>query len=167
MRRLQPADAASYREIRLESLNLSPQAFGTTFQEKHAEPLARFVDRLRNSAVFGAFAGSDLVGIAGFFIRQGLKEAHKGVLSGMYVRLQARRAGLGRLLVEAVLEHARRHVELIQLSVVVGNEPARRLYAGLGFVEYGIEKNALKQDGRYWDEVLMAKSLLSDRSGIS
>ena len=29
-----------------------------------------------------------------------------------------------------------------------------------GFLEYGIEKNGLKQDGRYYDEVLMAKELL-------
>ena len=76
----------------------------------------------------------------------------------------ARNAGVGRRLVEAVIDHARRHVELIQLTVVSGNEPARRLYASLGFVEYGIEKNALKQDGRYWDEMLMAKPLLPDEA---
>jgi RimJ/RimL family protein N-acetyltransferase len=44
--------------------------------------------------------------------------------------------------------------------VVSGNEQARRVYAGLGFVEYGIEKDALKQDERYWDEVVMAKRRL-------
>jgi RimJ/RimL family protein N-acetyltransferase len=51
-------------------------------------------------------------------------------------------------------------VELIQLAVVSDNEAARRLYQRLGFVEYGIEKKALKQDGRYYDEVLMAKELM-------
>jgi hypothetical protein len=30
----------------------------------------------------------------------------------------------------------------------------------LGFLEYGLAKNALKQDGRYYDDVLMAKDLL-------
>jgi RimJ/RimL family protein N-acetyltransferase len=40
------------------------------------------------------------------------------------------------------------------------NEQARNLYARLGFLEYGVEKNALKQDGRYYDNVLMAKDLL-------
>ena len=77
----------------------------------------------------------------------------------MYVRPRARKAGIGRRLAEAVIDHARQHVELIQLTVVSGNEPARRLYASLGFIEYGIEKNSLKHDGRYWDEVLMAKPL--------
>jgi ribosomal protein S18 acetylase RimI-like enzyme len=41
----------------------------------------------------------------------------------------------------------------------MGNEPARRLYARLGFVEYGIERNSLKHKGRYYDEILMAKDL--------
>jgi RimJ/RimL family protein N-acetyltransferase len=52
-------------------------------------------------------------------------------------------------------------------TVVSGNKPAQRLYDSLGFIEYGIEKNSLKQDGRYWDEVLMAKSLLSDEAARS
>jgi hypothetical protein len=29
-------------------------------------------------------------------------------------------------------------------------------------VEYGLEKKALKQNGRYYDEVLMAKDLTAD-----
>jgi RimJ/RimL family protein N-acetyltransferase len=160
VRRLLPADAALYRDIRLEALSLAPEAFSSIHVVESAAPLTWFAARLDRSAVFGAFAGGDLLGIAGFFVEQGRKEAHKGVLVGMYVRPHARRAGTGRRLVEAVIDHARGQVELLRLTVVSGNEPARRLYAKLGFVEYGIEKNALKQDGRYWDEVLMAKPLL-------
>jgi ribosomal protein S18 acetylase RimI-like enzyme len=77
----------------------------------------------------------------------------------MYVKPGARRARIGRKLVEAILDLARQRVELIQLTVVKNNEPARRLYASLGFLEYGMEKKALKQDGRYYDEILMAKDL--------
>ncbi len=80
----------------------------------------------------------------------------------MYVRPDARGAGVARRLVEAVIAYARVRVELIQLSVVEGNEQARRLYARLGFVEYGIEKNSLKYGGRYYDEILMAKDLGGD-----
>jgi RimJ/RimL family protein N-acetyltransferase len=65
-------------------------------------------------------------------------------------------------LIEAVIDYARDHVEVIQLSVVSGNDRARRLYSCLGFVEYGIEKNSLKQDGRYYDEALMALDLRVD-----
>lgn len=160
LRRLLPADAALYREARLEALRIASEAFGSTFACENAEHPEWFATRLANAAVFGAFDGPDLLGIAGFFAMQGPKDAHKGVLWGMYVRPCARGCGVGRRLVEAVIDHARRHVEVLQLTVVAGNEPARRLYASLGFVEYGIEKNALKADGRYWDEILMAKPLL-------
>jgi RimJ/RimL family protein N-acetyltransferase len=112
--------------------------------------------------VFGAIRGARILGVAGFAVRQQEKEAHKGLLWGMYVRPDARGAGVASRLVEAVIAYARPCVELIQLSVVVGNEQARRLYARRGFVEYGIEKNSLKFRGRYFDEILMAKHLESD-----
>ncbi|HXM19765.1 MAG TPA: GNAT family N-acetyltransferase [Terriglobales bacterium] len=162
IRRLVPADAALYRDIRLEGLRCDPEAFGSTFEAENARPLAFFSDRIAGSATFGAFHGSELVGIAGLVIREGQKEAHKGLLVGMYVRPSARKAGVGRRLVETIVEIARHRVELIQLAVVSDNEPARRLYVRLGFVEYGIEKKALKQDGRYYDEVLMARDLKPD-----
>jgi len=162
IRRLTPADAAAYRQIRLAGLQSSPQAFGSTFEAESAEPLNSFSERLGRSAVFGAFCGAELLGIAGFVVRTGVKEAHKGLLWGMYVSPDARQVGLGRRLVEAVIDFARERVELIQLSVVSDNEPARRLYAGLGFVEYGVEKNSLKQNGRYYDEILMARDLGPD-----
>lgn len=95
--------------------------------------------------MFAAFGGGELLGTAGFFVHAGEKHAHKGLLWGLYVGRHARKAGIGRLLAAAVIEHARERVELIQLTVVRGNEPARRLYASLGFSEYGIEKNALRR----------------------
>lgn len=163
IRRLMPADAALYRDLRLEGLRLSPEAFGSIYEIECTEPLGWFAARLGDAAVFGGFDGADLLGIAGFFVHRGAKEGHKGVLWGMYVRAAARKTGLGRRLAQAIIDHARDRVEILDLRVVAGNEPARRLYARLGFVEYGIEKNSLKHDGRYWDEVLMARPLTADR----
>jgi len=164
VRKLTPEDAALYRSIRLEGLKESPEAFGSTFEAEFTKPLAWFFDRLSSSVVFGAIRDAKILdakilGVAGFAVRDGEKEEHKGLLWGIYVRPDARGAGVARRLVEAVIAYARARVELIQLSVVVGNEQARRLYARLGFVEYGIEKNSLKYCGRYYDEILMAKEL--------
>jgi RimJ/RimL family protein N-acetyltransferase len=159
IRRLLPDDAVLYRGIRLEALQASPKAFGSTFEVENAQPLSWFSDRLGSSTVLGAFRDAELVGMAGFAVQQGPKRAHKGILWGMYVRPAARKASVGRRLVEAICNLARQQVELIQLTVVRDNGPARSLYARLGFLEYGVEKNALKQDGRYYDEVLMAKAL--------
>lgn len=163
-RRLSQADATIYREIRLEALRLAPNAFGSTFEAEYSQPLSWFAARLEAAAVFGALCGEDLCGIAGFFAKQGPKDSHKGALWGMYVRPEMRNLGMGRQLVEAVIEHARAYVEILQLNVVSGNETARRLYNKLGFLEYGIERNALKAGGHYWDEVLMAKFLLADEA---
>jgi RimJ/RimL family protein N-acetyltransferase len=154
------SDASLYRDIRLEALGASPEAFGSTFETENAQPLSWFFDRLGTSTVLGAFSDTKLVAMAGFAIQQGQKRAHKGLLWGMYVRPGARGTGVGRRVVEAVLDLARQHVELIQLTVVQENEHARRLYASLGFLDYGLEKHSLKQNGRYYDEVLMAKNLL-------
>jgi len=162
IRLLTPGDAASYRAIRLAGLKDTPEAFGSTFEAEAAKPLAWFFDRLTVSQVFGTFRGSELLGVAGFAVREGAKEAHKGLLWGMYVRPEARGSGAAHRLVEAVVDFARPRVELIQLSVVVGNERARRLYARHGFVEYGIEKNSLKFGGKYYDEILMAKELTAN-----
>ncbi|HEY4406959.1 MAG TPA: GNAT family N-acetyltransferase [Xanthobacteraceae bacterium] len=159
IRRLTQADAALYRDIRLEALSANPEAFGSTFEAENAQPLSAFATTLGNAAVLGAFRDATLVAIAGFAVQHGQKMAHKGVIWGMYVKPGARRARIGRQLVEAILDLARQRVELIQLTVVKNNEPARRLYASLGFLEYGMEKKALKQDGRYYDEILMAKDL--------
>ena len=162
IRRLTSADAPAYRDIRLVGLRDSPGAFGSTFARESTQPLAWFCDRLGNSAVFGAFDRAALSGVAGLRIREGEKERHKGLLWGMYVRPDARKAGLGRQLVEAVIDHARAHVEVIQLSVISDNQPARRLYGSLGFAEYGLERDSLKQNGRYYDEILMALDLRLD-----
>jgi ribosomal protein S18 acetylase RimI-like enzyme len=159
IRRLGADDAELFRDIRLEALARNPEAFGSTFEAENDKPLSWFSERLAASRVHGAFRAAKLIGIAALVIQQSTKMAHKGALVGMYVRPQARRLGVGRRLVEAIIDTARRHVELVQLTVVTGNEAALRLYAGLGFVQYGLEKKALKQGGRYYDEILMAKDL--------
>src|SRR5271156_3683060 len=162
VRRLLRADAASYRDIRLAGLRLSPEAFGSTFERENAQTLEWFAERLGHSDMFGAFHGAEIVGTAGILFASGTKEEHKGRLGGMYVRPSSRKAGVGRRLVETIIEFARGRIALIQWSVVADNHEAQRLYASLGFVEFGLEKKALKQDGRYYDEVHMVKELQSD-----
>jgi ribosomal protein S18 acetylase RimI-like enzyme len=147
-----------YRDVRLEALRLSPEAFGSAFETESVRPVGWFAQRLEGgAAMFGAFRS---VGIVGFVVADGPKRQHKGALVGMYVRQAARRAGVGRRLVDAALDLAAQSVELVQLIVVDGNDPALRLYQGAGFVEYGLERHALKIDGRYYDDILMAKDLV-------
>jgi hypothetical protein len=54
IRRVTPdaTDVAAYREIRLEALQQSPEAFGSTFEVESAQPLDWFSDRLTNGRYY-------------------------------------------------------------------------------------------------------------------
>ncbi len=160
IRRLEPEpDAELYRAIRLESLKTAPESFGSDFATESTRPLAWFAERLAGGAMFGAFHGEELLGIAGFYVEPTIQRAHKGVIWGVYVRPKARSAGVARRLIEAVLAEAKGRVEQVNLVVERRNLHARRLYASLGFVEYGLEKNAIRIGDRYFDDVLMTRRL--------
>ena len=159
IRHLMPEDAGLYREIRLEALQLSSEAFGSSLEHEGVQPVSYFREAVTKTDIFGAFLETALVGVAGFRRQAGAKQAHKGVLWGMYVRPMARGTGAAKSLVRAVLDHARERVELVQLTVVSENETAQRLYRSCGFVAYGHEVHSLKQGGRYYDELLMAIAL--------
>ena len=111
------------------------------------------------SSVFGAFVDGELLGVAGYRRQDGVKESHKAILWGMYVRPKGRNRGLGQDLIEAIVAHASGSIEQLKLVVTSGNEPAHRLYRRLGFSEYGREIRALKHDGRYFDDILMVRFL--------
>src|SRR6476646_4458218 len=105
IRRLLPADAALYRDIRLEALRSSPEAFGSAYETESVHPVDWFAERLERGAVtLGAFRGGELAGILGFVAGVGPKQRHKGELVGMYVRPAARLAGVGRVLIAAALD---------------------------------------------------------------
>lgn len=118
---------------------------------------AKIVER---NAVFGAFGGEALFGMAGLHVVDKTKMCHRGLLWGMYVQEAYRRGGIGEALLRAILDHARGRVEQVHLSVVTTNEGARRFYLRCGFEEYGVEPRALKVGGEYFDETLMWKRLL-------
>lgn len=159
VRELHASDADIYRDIRLEALRLHPEAFASSHEAEAAEPLDRFRDRLARGGRFGGFVDERLVGVAGFFGHETAWHRHRGVLVGMYVREPERGAGLADAIVNALIDHARARVELLQLSVATTNGRAIRFYERMGFRTYATEPRALKVDGRYIDEFLMARLL--------
>jgi formyltetrahydrofolate-dependent phosphoribosylglycinamide formyltransferase len=155
IRRVAAADAAAYRELRLEALQNAPTAFGSSYAAESPRPLADFEGTVTRSYIAGAWLGGALVGTAGFFRADGEKSAHRGNIWGVYLRPDARGRGIARALIEAVLAYARTQVRQVHLAVVTDNAAARHLYERLGFVTYGTEPRALLVDGRYFDEHLM------------
>jgi RimJ/RimL family protein N-acetyltransferase len=161
VRRLDANDIAAFRELRLEGLRNHPEAFSSSWEDETAKPTSWWAERLETNTVFGGWVNdSPLVGVAGFRVQDRLRLRHKGVLWGMYVRSEARGTGLAAALVQRVVEHAKPQVEEICLTVVASNAAAFRLYSAIGFREYGLERRALKVGSQYYDEVLMALSLV-------
>ena len=159
IRPLTAADATAYRTLRLQALRDHPDAFGASYEDEVARSLemtARRLDGGPLNCVFGAFAGDDLVGTAGFIVPdRSAKSRHKGLLVGVHVAPAHRGRAIGRALVAAVIDHARAHVVLLQAGVGVDNAPALRLYQSLGFRRYGLEDKALLVDGVFIDEALI------------
>lgn len=158
IRVLQEAAAEAFRQLRRQALEREPFAFGEATEEHQAQPLEAFTRRLgatrEDDFVLGAFVDGNLVGTAGFARVQRVKRRHKGIVWGMYVDARHRGRGVGRALLEALLEQVRELPDLrqVQLSVTASQSAARKLYESLGFVSYGREPAALHSGGEFVDE---------------
>lgn len=159
IRRLTAEDAALFRDLRLTALQRSPEGFASSYEAEKDRDVAWFAGRLKDAVVFVAFRDAAPLGMAGFKVHDTPKMAHKGMLWGMYVAPEARGLGVGRRLVQAVLDYAQGKVEQVQLAVTAENPSARALYEAMGFEVYGVEPRSLKVGDRYWDDLLMARAV--------
>jgi GNAT superfamily N-acetyltransferase len=154
IRQLSGDDAQSLRDLRQRALAEHPEAFGSAPEEEAALTLEQFTGNYLSPPLritLGAFAGDQLVGIASLLRWSPRKTRHKAMVTGMYVAPEARGAGLGRVLLEALIEYARGLEGLrdLSLAVTVTNTAARTLYQRLGFVPFGIESDYIYADGAY------------------
>ncbi|MET8409817.1 GNAT family N-acetyltransferase [Streptomyces sp. NPDC005195] len=86
--------------------------------------------------------------------------SHVRQIQGLAVSDAARGAGVGRALLRAVQEEARRQgARRISLRVLGHNTPARKLYESEGFVVEGVLPEEFLLDGEYVDDVFMGRGL--------
>jgi RimJ/RimL family protein N-acetyltransferase len=161
LRVLSSQDAAEFQRLRLEALRESPTAFSSSYEDERDRDVATVAERISPDGlgvVFGAFAGSRLIGLAGFRREGGRKLEHKGFIWGMYVTPTHRRRGIGRQLIECVISHAATLSGLrrINLGVNAANSQAIALYEATGFKSYGVERAFLIVDGVEQDEIHMS-----------
>jgi GNAT superfamily N-acetyltransferase len=143
IRRIRPDEAETLKRTRLALLADSPAAFGSTIERELAFTDDIWAERAAGSSrgstrsTFLALSGDDVVGIVGAGRAPGGTGATVELVS-MWTAPATRRSGLGRGLVEAVVDWAASTgATAVELWVTRDNDPAQRLYESMGFVVTG------------------------------
>jgi ribosomal protein S18 acetylase RimI-like enzyme len=170
VRRLVAEDAEAFSHLRREVTGDNPVPMGLSLEEELSRPIEGFRSQLSSplpNAVFGAFVAGELLATAAVSRpSQFASSGHKMVMWGVFTSPRLRRRGLSRLVVEQAISHALASGAVrINLLVYVPNEPALSLYRSLGFVECGLEPEAVHLNGQYFDGVHMSLRLEQNRKG--
>ena len=132
--RLEPEEWPLYKALRLESLQVNPEAFGSTYDSAVAHPDERWRGMLEAGRLsdtgFMLFArkGEEVLGMIGCF--RPVADGPLQVVS-YYVTPKARGQGLGRALLNRLIQDAAK-VEL-RLAVRKGQSAAIAVYENAGF----------------------------------
>ena len=132
---------AEYRSVRLRALQDTPLAFGSTYERE-----VLLTDEEWTARAMRCSGGRDIgflvrwdgkyVGLALCFIDE--DDAAAGHLISMWVAPEARRGGVGRMLIEAIVAWAvERGTKTIKLMVTSVNDGAMEFYRRNGFVMTG------------------------------
>jgi ribosomal protein S18 acetylase RimI-like enzyme len=140
LRRVNEGEAAPLRELRLRALQEASYAFATRFEEAAARPAAYWEAWTRKpideQVTFVAVDGERWLGMASGWLPD--QTPGRAWLAQLWVDPEARRAGVGLELIEAVAGWAHeRGMTALELSVTTNNPAAAALYARAGFVQTG------------------------------
>lgn len=113
----------------------------------------------KKGASLTAFVNGESCGIA-FLNLQAYKKFSHQCLITIIVDEKYRNKGIGTQLLEALSSLAREqfHLENLHLEVYETN-PAISLYRRMGFTEFGVHKNFIKDHERYIGKIFMEKDL--------
>ena len=153
IKQLHPHDWALWKEIRLEALKL--YTFGSSYEEESLKTDEDFKQDLITSDILGSFIKNKLVGVVGFQQLKPLKQKHRGILFGLYVKRESQGQGIADKLIKAIIDHARQRVLQLHCIVLPDNNKAIKLYQNNGFQLYGTAPQSIKVGDKFYDEHLM------------
>jgi RimJ/RimL family protein N-acetyltransferase len=165
LRELQPSDLHAYKALRDHALAHHEDAFTSDAAAEAQRTAQSYAARLGSDSTraftLGAFRGDRLVGAVTCDHDARIKVQHIGHVTGMMVHVDEQGRGVGRALIDALIERASADAELHQLTlnVTAGNKVAERLYERSGFVRYGTLPRAIRVGGQFFDKHHMLLNL--------
>ncbi len=161
VRLLNAGDLDAYRALRLEMLNDSPWAYGSSPGDdivEHPGMLESNAAQDGQAIVLIEDPTGALVCAAGVMRKQRVKFRHRAMIWGVYTTPKARGKGCARSAMEHAMGIARSWDGIRHLDIgVSSNAPeALALYESLGFVRWGREPGAVCIDGVEYDELYLS-----------
>jgi ribosomal protein S18 acetylase RimI-like enzyme len=141
LHQITPSLASSYKDVRLRALRDTPTAFGSTYARESQFSDEDWQQRAANlytprSVGYLAHYLDEYCGLAAAFLKE--QNPQHAELVGMWVAPEHRRAGAGRLLIDAIESWARAAgSDTFQLMVTSVNPAAIAFYQRLGFSATG------------------------------
>jgi len=140
VRRMAPDDWRLYRYLRVRALGDAPDAFGSTLEAALARADADWVHKLANPDDLELPLVAEVAGVPVGLVwgTIELSDPYTSHLFQMWVVPAFRGRGVGRMLLDAMVDWARRRgATRVLLAVSRGNNDALRLYAAAGFEPTG------------------------------
>lgn len=111
-----------------------------------------------NTHILVAELEDKVVGVVGLSVMKNPRMKHSASI-GISVRQEFQGKGIGKRLMESILDLADNWLMLIrvELGVIADNEIALKLYKSFGFEMEGKKKYAIIRNGEYVDECVMAR----------
>ena len=160
-------NVSDYADLRLKSYQDDPYAFSESYEDEKLKPISDFEAELilqgdpPEQYMLGAYDDQDnLVGFVKFRRDRRSKARHKSMIHAMYVDPSVRSHGVGKLLVDKVIELALAQSGLEQIHLWVlhseKSKSAAAFYRRCGFVSQGPKVNQdLKVGDTYIDAEYM------------
>jgi len=138
---ISPSNALTYKSIRLRALKDTPTAFASTYAKESQLSDEEWIARAAKwntgitSTAYLAMHENEPCGLAGCYFPA---DGSGPYLVSMWVAASHRRHGVGRMLVNAIVDWARASgAHRLVLDVTTTNEPALKFYETLGFQRTG------------------------------